>query len=175
MKRRSTARAFRLARKYLSPSRYAHSLRTMEMALALGEAWAGDRKSLIEASLLHDLGYSFGGRALDHASIGARRAGMLGFDKRVLRMIEVHTVGASTMDLNEKILFLADGIERGRYYRYIASLRRLAFRNLDLALLAYIRSSEKYLKASGKSLHTDTRKFKEEIRRKYGRTGRKTY
>lgn len=173
MVRDSIGRAYRISKKYLSPSRFSHSLRTMKMALRLEKRWGGDRKLLVKASLLHDLGYSFGGDALGHAKLGARHAALLGFDKGTARAIEIHTLGKEEMSLEEKILFLADGIEEARVYPGLSRIRRLAFIDLDRALLAYIESTRRFLKKTEKSLHRDTYKLENNIRRKYGRTCRK--
>lgn len=168
MKRNSIGRANRIARSYLSPSRYIHSVGLVELALELSDYWGGDRKALIKAGLVHDLGYSLGGRALDHADIGA---GVLAgcFEPKVIRMVARHTLGGQEMSLEEKIVYLADAIEEGRHYPGVRRIRKLAFRDLDRALIVSIGSTEDYLKIRGLELHNNTKKFRKEIRRDYGR------
>lgn len=168
MKKNSIGRAKRIARSYLSPSRYIHSKGLVDMALELSCYWGGDKRALIKAGLVHDLGYSLGGRALTHADIGA---GVLAvsFDSRVIRMISHHTLGGPGMNLEEKIIYLADAIEEGRHYPGVRRIRQLAFKDLDRALLASIDSTESYLKIRGLELHENTKIFRKEIRRDYGR------
>ncbi|MGB9612864.1 MAG: phosphohydrolase, partial [Candidatus Margulisiibacteriota bacterium] len=46
-----------------------------------------------------------------------------------------HTTGAPSMTKLEKIIYLADHIEEGRIFLGVNKLRKLAFQNLNLAIL----------------------------------------
>ena len=162
-RRNSIRRAKKIAYRYLKRSRYLHSLSVAQMALQLQDIWGGDREILIKAALLHDVGYAFGGNALSHADISAKRASMLGYEEEVISVIGCHTVGKRGMNLEEKILFLADGIEERREYEGVEELRALARVDLTEALLAYLASTRKYLEGQGKSLHQNSLQMIEEL------------
>lgn len=170
MRRCSIKKAKRIAKKYLSIRRYKHSLEVARMARDLARHWGARESFVVRAALLHDLGYSFQGDALAHASIGGRRAGLAGCDKKIVRAIRLHTLGGGRMSLEEKILFLADGIENSRDYPGVEEIRQLAFYDLDKALLAYLRSTKKYLEKQGKTVHEKSLHMERELkRRKSGR------
>lgn len=174
MSRCSIDRANHIALKYLSYDRYQHSLRVADMAKKLSRHWGAREGFLIRAALLHDLGYSFGGSALSHAGISGRYSAMLGCDKKTVRAINLHTIGGPGMNLEENILFLADGIEEGRSFPGVKEIRRLAFINLDKALLAYLKGSKEHLEKQGKSVHRKSLLMEREIkRRKNGKTDQK--
>lgn len=68
----------------------------------------------------------------------------------ILNAIKNHTTGRKNMSLLEKIIFVADYIEPGRKHAPdLAEVRRLAFIDIDQALLAILRDTLEYLKASG--------------------------
>lgn len=162
-RRNSIERAKALSRKYLKRSRYFHSVSVAQMCWELQQRWGGDLEILLKAALLHDLGYAFGGKALTHASIGARRAESLGYEKEVISSIACHTLGKKGMNLEERILFLADGIERRRCYPGVEEIRLLAFEDLTEALLAYLASTRKYLEEQGKNMDRESLLFEEEL------------
>ena len=116
MKKCSIKRANKVASKYLSYERYQHSLGVAHMAKRLAQYWGADEAFLVRAALFHDLGYRFGGDGLSHAKISGRYASIAGCDRITTRAIDLHTLGGPGMSLEEKLLFLADGIEEGRKY-----------------------------------------------------------
>lgn len=171
MRKCSIKRANKIAFKYLSYERYLHSLRVVTMIRRLARYWGGNEDFLIRAALLHDLGYSFGGDGLSHAKISADYAAMAGCDRNTVKAIQLHTLGGPGMSLDEKLLFLADGIEEGRNFPGVKKIRKLAFIDLDRALLFYLRRSKSYLEKQGKKLHKKSILMENEIkRRKCGRT-----
>ena len=84
-----------------------------------------------------------------HARLGAELArehfGIT--DEAILSAIARHTVGAAGMSRLDAIVYLADGLEPGRDFQQRAGLESLAFRSLDDAMIAVIRSSFAYLSA----------------------------
>jgi predicted HD superfamily hydrolase involved in NAD metabolism len=141
-----------------------------KIALALAKKHGESVSLVIPAALLHDCGRRFGrrdllrqaaalGLPLDpvsrfepkllHAAIGAALA-RREFGVRsaaVLRAIRSHTVGAPGMDRLAKIIFLADHIEEGRRFAGVKKVRRLAFRDLDKAIIASLTGTIAYLLA----------------------------
>ncbi len=68
----------------------------------------------------------------------------------VLNAIRNHTTGRQGMSLLEKIVFVADYIEPGRKEAAnLTDIRRLAFQDLDRALLRILEDTLKYLEAGG--------------------------
>lgn len=87
-----------------------------------------------------------------HAKVGAYLArekyGIKNPD--ILNAIENHTTGRKNMSLLEKTIFVADYIEPGRKHApNLAEVRKLAFIDIDRAMLMILRDTLQYLKASG--------------------------
>lgn len=86
-----------------------------------------------------------------HAKTGAYLAGKKYgiMDPDILNAIRYHTTGRPGMGLLEKIVFLADYIEPGRKHApNLAEIRKLAFVDLDKALLQILEDTLGYLKNS---------------------------
>lgn len=142
----------------LSPERFQHSLRAEKVALALaGKHRIGKQKAAL-AALLHDCARRYSrqellalakklGLKIDpvrrlepklfHGEIGAWLArhefGVRSAD--VLRAVRNHTTGRPGMTGLEKVIYLSDHIEDERDYPGVARLRRLAFQNMDRAIV----------------------------------------
>lgn len=68
----------------------------------------------------------------------------------ILDAILYHTTGREGMSLLEKIIFVADYIEPGRRHApNLQEVRRLAFEDLDAAVLRILEDTLKHLKKSG--------------------------
>jgi predicted HD superfamily hydrolase involved in NAD metabolism len=149
--------------------RYAHSVRVARLADRLAAAHGEGTARARTAGMLHDLARLYSaerlvsecearGLAIDaferetpivlHARLGAELAreefGIT--DEAVLSAIAKHTVAAPVMSRLDAIVYLADGLEPGRDFPERAGLERLAFRSLEDAMVAVIRSSFAYLK-----------------------------
>jgi len=85
-----------------------------------------------------------------HAPLGAELARELfGVrDEGVLQAIRRHTLAARDMSRLDEIVYLADSLEPGRSFAERAALEALAFRSLDEAMAAVLRSSLTYLHSS---------------------------
>jgi predicted HD superfamily hydrolase involved in NAD metabolism len=143
----------------LDRERFEHSLRAEKIALKLAKKYRVNARHASVAALLHDCARRYGrpellrqaGRLkleldpvrklepkLFHGEIGewiARHE----FGVRqaeVLRAIRNHTTGAPKMSKLEKVIYLADHIEEGRDFAGVGRVRKLAFKDLDRALLA---------------------------------------
>jgi predicted HD superfamily hydrolase involved in NAD metabolism len=87
-----------------------------------------------------------------HAKLGAyfaeKKYGVT--DANVLHAIQVHTTGAPGMNTLDKILYIADYIEPGRYKAdNLPEVRRLAFVNLDETMLKILSDTLEYLEKRG--------------------------
>lgn len=86
----------------------------------------------------------------------------------ILNAIRSHTTGRKNMSLLEKIVFIADYIEPGRKNApNLFEVRKLAFVDIDCALLKILGDTLQYLRASGGDIDPMT----EETWRYYGQEG----
>ena len=80
-------------------------------------------------------------------------------DSDVINAILNHTTGRPGMSMLEKIVFIADYIEPGRKQApNLSEVRKLAFMDLDRALLRILENTLSYLKESGGELDPLTQK-----------------
>ena len=116
---------------------------------------------------------------LVHAKVGAFLATeKYGVGKQdILNAILYHTTGHENMILLEKIIFVADYIEPGRKQApNLLEIRKLAFQNLDNAMLQILEDTLKYLQSGGGETDPMTeitwryyKEKREEERRVYGK------
>lgn len=75
----------------------------------------------------------------------------------IVNAIRYHTTGREDMGLLEKIVFVADYIEPGRRHApNLPEVRRLAFEDLDTAVLRILKDMLEHLKKSGGEIDTMT-------------------
>ena len=60
------------------------------------------------------------------------------------------------MSMLEKIIYIADAVEPNRKYDIAEEIRRLAFEDIDLAILKVIDYTINKLVSSGRMIHNDT-------------------
>lgn len=143
-------------RRRLSDKRFKHVLRVEEMALELAEKYAVDAERVSIAALLHDVAKEEPssemldliisenldldllqyGPQIWHAPVGAvqARREFAVEDEAILNAIKCHTIGAPEMGDVEKVIFIADYIERGRDFDGVKKARQLANESLDDAI-----------------------------------------
>jgi predicted HD superfamily hydrolase involved in NAD metabolism len=88
------------------------------------------------------------------AAMAVENYGIL--DQDVLAAIAHHTVGNYPMSLLEKIIFLADYIEKNRDFPGVRQLREVAEQNLDKAVLLGFDMTVRYLLETGESIYIGT-------------------
>jgi len=144
--------------KGLKEERFYHSLSVSAVAASLAMRYGGDIKKAELAGLIHDcakaypvdeyikMAHDFGIKLekveednpqLIHAKLGAYYAKKDFFvdDPEILNSIIYHTTGRPGMTLLEKIIYVADYIEPGRYKpKRLEEVRRMAFEDLDKCL-----------------------------------------
>ncbi len=160
---------------------FEHSLSTLEFALEMAENCKGEADSYMLAlvSLVHDYGKIFTEEELKNISIEhcsditRSELGMgsilhsltgdylvnrdLGIkDKKILSTIKTHTIGAVNMSLEEKILFIADKLEKKRNYKGIDALRKLALKDINLCLIEVYKNIIMYVINKKRLLHPET-------------------
>lgn len=153
--------------------RFEHTLGVEYTAAALAMCHGASVSDARIAGLLHDCAKCLSDRAqltacerygisvselekrnpfLLHAKVGACLARKkYGVEKEdILNAILYHTTGREGMCLLEKIVFVADYIEPGRKKApNLEEIRRLAFRDLDAAMIKILEDTLSYLESSG--------------------------
>ena len=152
--------------------RYEHTLGVTYTAAALAMRYDGDIKNAQIAGLLHDCAKCLSDEKrlsicekhnismteierrnpfLLHAKVGSFLA-MEEYkikDSDIIHAILNHTTGRPGMSLLEKIIFVADYIEPGRKQApNLKEIRKLAFEDLDKALLRILEDTLEYLKST---------------------------
>ena len=152
--------------------RYEHTLGVTYTAAALAMRYDGDIKNAQIAGLLHDCAKCLSDEKrlsicekhnismteierrnpfLLHAKVGSFLA-MDEYkikDSDIIHAILNHTTGRPGMSLLEKIIFVADYIEPGRKQApNLKEIRKLAFEDLDKALLRILEDTLEYLKST---------------------------
>lgn len=155
--------------KKLDPKRYEHTLGVAYTAASLAMRYGADINNALVAGLLHDCAKCMTNEKrlaicekhniavtkaeeknpfLLHAKVGSflamKKYGVT--DKDVINAILNHTTGRPDMSLLEKIIWIADYIEPGRKSApNLPEIRRMAFIDLDQALLMALEDTLNYL------------------------------
>ncbi len=157
----------------LDEERFTHSLAVAELAAKLAERHGYDPAKAELAGLVHDCAkcmspallikkiYEYGVEldeierrypALWHPIVSAYVAkeefGVE--DEEILRAIRLHTTGDGEMSLLDKIIYIADYADPTRGYPESDKVRRLAFRDLDEALLETSKQKIIYVLGKGR-------------------------
>lgn len=162
----------------LRRKRIPHVLGTEETAARLALRWGEDEEAARWAALLHDCTKKLDreqhldicrqyGIHLDreerreekllHAITGAAVAKhVFGVPPAVESAIRWHTTGRADMTTLEKIIYLADYIEPTRDFCDLTKLRRLAFEDLDGAMLLGLTMAVRDLKERGIAVHSNS-------------------
>ena len=161
----------------LTKERIGHTFRAVKAGIKLAKLHGEDVHETITALILHDIGkyadketldknkilvenyaeLSKGAPSVLHAYVSAAIArDHFGCNARIVGAIAKHTTGSADMSVLDKIVYLADSTEEGRDYDGVESLRRLAAKDLDRAMLRALRMTVKELKAERKPICGDT-------------------
>jgi len=153
----------------INPGSYLHCMSTMEEAEKLAIHYGADVEKAKIAGLLHDCGKKMkaGKDNLSHANFGAELAeksfGVQ--DKEILDAIMYHTTGRENMTLLDKIIFIADKIEQRRNYYKVDELRKVAYENIDDAIIMSIEGTIEYIKMQHLELDNESIKTLDFLRR----------
>ena len=165
----------------LDKARYEHTIGVMDTAACLAMRYDCDFEKAQVAGLLHDCAKcipndsklrmckKFGieitssekkAPFLLHAKLGAyiAKKEYEVDDPEILSAIACHTTGKPDMSLLDKIIFIADYIEPGRDKApNLQEIRRLAFQDIDKALIHILKDTLSYLEESGQQIDPTTR------------------
>lgn len=162
----------------LKPKRIPHVAGCEQEAVKLARRWGADPDEAAEAGILHDITKKLElneqlilcrkyGIILDeveqrsvkllHAKTGAAIArDEFGVSDEVYEAIKWHTTGKADMSLLEKIIYMADYIEPTRDFEGVDRLRRLAYSDLDAAMVLGFEMSIEDIRSYGVEPHEKT-------------------
>ena len=167
-------------KKDLDRKRYVHTKGVADVSLCLAMSYGVDMKKAYLAGLLHDNAKCIPtdekrnlckkyqivlntaeekNPELIHAKLGAYRLKDVFHidDEDIFSAIACHTTGKPEMSVLDKILYIADYIEPNRRpLPMLDEVRKLAFRNLDQAILLILESTLSYLKDKSAELDIKT-------------------
>ena len=168
-------------KKVMDEKRYEHTLGVAYTSADLAACHGEDIEKALIAGLLHDCAkcltnekrleicrknslpvseYEKENPFLLHAKVGAFRAEHKYKieDEDILNAIRSHTTGRPRMSRLEKIVFIADYIEPGRTHsKKLPELRKLAFQDLDKALVEILHDTLDYLSTKEENIDPQTR------------------
>lgn len=170
---------YKAIKEKMSEKRFKHVLGVVDTAKMLANLYDEDVEKAQIASILHDCakeytreemerlctyyGYESSDNmskepALLHSKIGSILANATyGVnDEYVLDAIKYHTTGRKDMTMLDKIIFIADYIEPSRNFEGLENIRKLAFRDIDLAVFEALESTILHLIKKKAFIHEDT-------------------
>ncbi|MDF2673969.1 MAG: hypothetical protein K0R09_2235 [Clostridiales bacterium] len=175
----------------LSEKRFHHSLNVEIEAIELSKLYGSDEEKTKVAAIAHDLAKAFSDDELIkmaqkysikideiqynfpqllHGSVAAHicsdRFGISDLD--ILNAITYHTTGRKNMSLLDKIIYLADVIETGRYFPGVEEIRKIALKDIDNALILACNSTLIYLTKENYLIHPLTIEFRNSLLLKGG-------
>ena len=158
----------------MNPNRVAHVLGCRDCAVELARLYGENEVDAARAGLLHDITKAIDGplqltlcaeygivldtfsRAFPktlHALTGSLVAGRIfGENENVVSAVCHHTTGRADMTLLEKIIYIADYVERNRNFPGVEEMRRLAYTDLDKAVLMGLESAVAHVRRQGQGL-----------------------
>ena len=143
--------------------RVAHVMGVEEEAVKLAKFWGADPELARHAAILHDCTKYLGLEDQLHFSkTGACIAKyVFGEPDEVYEAIFWHTTGKADMTLLDKVLYMADYIEPNRDFDGVEELRKLAYTDLDQAMLLGVDSTIREMEERGYLIHTNTREARQ--------------
>lgn len=157
----------------LSRKRFQHSCNVARAAKLLAQRYGEDMEKAYFAGLVHDICKEdpfeeqrrlmlAGDFAPDLAELHSRKLwhGIAGAyfietefgieDRDILNAVRYHTVGRAGMSTLEEIIYIADMISDERDYKGVGKMRKLAYEDLQAAMLEALRdAAESVLKKGG--------------------------
>ncbi|MGI5850427.1 MAG: bis(5'-nucleosyl)-tetraphosphatase (symmetrical) YqeK [Christensenellales bacterium] len=178
-------------KKHIGKKRLQHSVNTAKEAMALAKKYGVDPQKAYIAGLLHDVAkgetseslisiadeygvavdeFEICNPELMHGKIGAIMINkLLGIDDdEILNAIRWHTTGHKEMTILEKIIYIADIIEPGRKFLDVKTIKKLAYRDIDAAMIFSLEHVMEFVRNKGFSLHPNSIEAYNELKRNGG-------
>ncbi len=173
-------------KKYLTQSRWEHTVRVAEAAAEQSRAAGVFEIDAIIAAALHDCakylsenaeelkGFSppkgvpssvmhqFGGAFMAEKVFGIK-------DENILNAIRYHSTGRENMSGLEKLIFLADLLEDGRSFNGVENLRKIFRRDINECLFAALEHQIEYLNSTGEEICPLTQRAYNYLKENYGK------
>ncbi len=168
-------------KKMLKDTRYKHSLLVADEAKKLAEIYHIDEDKCYFAGLIHDIAKNLSeeennklikeynlseewnsekNKPILHAELGYYLAKeMYNCPEDICKAIKYHTIGNDEMTTMEKIIFIADKTARENLNDQLLYIKKLSYKDLDLALLNLLEGLEKKLKQGNTQLAPITKKL----------------
>ncbi len=176
MKRYNKIDLIKTLEQELNYKRFVHTLAVAGTAASLAMCYSADIEKAELAGLLHDCAkcidvrkmqkmcekagfpvspFEAGSGSLLHSKAGSvlaqEKYGCT--DEDILNAIRYHTTGRPGMSLLEKIIFVADYIEPGRFTaQNLPEIRRMAFEDIDETLVKILYDTLVYLNSTGNTV-----------------------
>ncbi|MDD5017475.1 MAG: bis(5'-nucleosyl)-tetraphosphatase (symmetrical) YqeK [Eubacteriales bacterium] len=164
-------------KKHIDHKRIKHSVNTAREAVMLAKRYGVDEQKAYIAGMTHDVAkgkcrfglnklakeynviideFEISNPELTHGKLGAeivsRQLGIR--DKEILSAIRWHTTGRADMSMLEKIIYIADIIEPGRKFKGIGEIKKLAYEDIDAAMISALEQVMKFVQSRGFALHS---------------------
>lgn len=163
----------------LDTKRFKHSLAVMEAAVQLAKVHDIPENKCAIAGLVHDCAKGLSDAELLklagefnifidnvyrtspkllHAPVGAEIARRdLGItDEEILKAIRYHTTGCADMTWMDKVIYVADYISEDRHFLGVEEMRKLAFQNLNAAVIMGMDFTINNIISKNGLIHSDT-------------------
>ncbi len=159
----------------LTEYRYDHVMRVCDMAMDLGKIYGLDLMKVKISALLHDcakdidkedlirisrengllneMDYDY--KSILHSAVGAfiAKSKFNVYDEDILNGILYHTTGRANMSTFEKVIFVSDKIEKGRDFKGVLELRKMAITDLDETIVMYFNIELTRIISKNKCIH----------------------
>ncbi|MDI6675697.1 bis(5'-nucleosyl)-tetraphosphatase (symmetrical) YqeK [Bacillus wiedmannii] len=168
-------KALHIVKQQMHEKRYIHTIGVMETAIELAKLYGVDEKKAEVAAIFHDyakcraisemeeiiksedllkdlLCYN---KELWHAPVGAylveKEVGIT--DPEILQAITYHTSGHEKMTMLDKVIYVADYIEPGRKFPGVEEARKLAYTDINQALLFALKRTIQFLMEKNQTIY----------------------
>ncbi|MED2758841.1 bis(5'-nucleosyl)-tetraphosphatase (symmetrical) YqeK [Bacillus thuringiensis] len=151
--------ALHIVKQQMHEKRYIHTIGVMETAIELAKLYGVDEKKAEMEEIIkrEDLPKDLlcYNKELWHAPVGAylveKEVGIT--DSEILQAITYHTSGHENMTMLDKVIYVADYIEPGRKFPGVEEARKLAYTDINQALLFALKRTIQFLMEKNQTIY----------------------
>lgn len=161
----------------LSEKRLKHTFAVVEVAKKLAKQYNCDIEKAEIAALCHDTyrcisikennrlikEYGLSDKYINNPNLAHSKIAALKIvdqfnikDKDIINAVSFHTTGRENMSLLEKIIYISDAIEPGRDYLNVDKIRKIAYKNLNMACIMSMKNTISYVVNEGQTVDEET-------------------